>query len=58
MLAITLLTLVILFGMRLIFWFMFNNPASACRTSRLVGLELAASRALPAINWPEVQNPH
>ena len=27
MLAITLLTLVILFGMRLIFWFMFNNPA-------------------------------
>lgn len=25
--AITLLTLVILFGMRLIFWFMFNNPA-------------------------------
>ena len=27
MLAITLLTLVILFGMRLIFWYMFNNPA-------------------------------
>ncbi len=36
MLAITLLTLVILFGMRLIFWIMFNNPADPVPTGNLL----------------------
>ena len=35
-LAITLLTLVILFGMRLIFWLIFNNPADPIPTNDLI----------------------
>lgn len=35
-LAITLLTLVILFGMRLIFWLIFNNPADPIPTDDLL----------------------
>jgi len=34
--AISLLTLVILFGMRLIFWFTFNNPADPVPTNDLI----------------------
>lgn len=35
-LSITALTLVILFGMRLIFWFIFNNPADPLPTDNLL----------------------
>ena len=68
MLAITLLTLVILFGMRLIFWFMFNNPADPVPTGNLLyafylgtkfDLRLTLYVLIPvfALGWIQILSP-